>query len=229
MAKAFLILIVSIFIVFAFAVIFFSTGEEFQNKIAVFKHNNEMVAFEAIAQASDLQKMGQLEKSEVYLKKAFEVSKNKHDTHYYLILEELGNLCLEQNKLEEAMGYYKEVLEHYEKGNDPIEKVSIYNAISYLKFKQGNRQESMEYALKALDNLHVITSASMKAQILDTIACAYELNEDYTQAEKYMRLAIEQAEINLSFDSKLKASLYSRLVKIIDLQKNKSIGKKCHN
>lgn len=53
---------------------------------------------------------------------------------------------------------------------------------SILNFKQKNWKESLEYALKALDNLEAITSSDMKAAILDTVACAYQLNEDYVSA-----------------------------------------------
>lgn len=167
--------------------------------------------------AIQLEEMGQFDRSEYYYNKSLSLV-SQNSASYFQWHEDMGILCSSQNKYQEAALHYAKAQEFYEKTNDLAGKARIYNLISYLNFKQGNREESLEYALKALDNIEAIKTAAMKAAIFDTVACAYQLNEDYPNGEKYIRLAIEQADSDSSFDLKWKKSYYSRLGDLLHAQ-----------
>lgn len=169
--------------------------------------------------AIELEDQDKLVQSEMYYRKALSYT-SPDNPSYFKLLEDIGINLGEQEKYLEAAEYYTQALEFYKKTNDSASEICIYNIIAYQNFKQGNRKESMEYALKALDGLGFIEGPSMKTAILDTIGCAYQLNEDYGNGEKYMRMTIEEANNDPYFDVKKKAAYYSRLGDLLNAQGN---------
>lgn len=124
----------------------------------------------------------------------------------------------EQEKYDQAEVYNQKVLSLADP-EDEAKQAILYNSLSYLHFKQNHPKESLDYAKKILEKIHSIHLLNEKAALLDTVACAFQINKDYTQAEKYMRETIHIAESLSNYDLNLKESYYKRLDAILEAKK----------
>lgn len=136
-----------------------------------------------------LEEKEQFEKSEIYYANAIALV-DPQQSNYFLLHEDMGIKCSKLKRYKEASEHYEIALKYYENQNDQNGLLRLNNCLSYLHFRQGHRKEALEYALKLRDQFHTIPTVDLKVAVLDTIASAYQLNDDNITAENYMHKAI---------------------------------------
>ena len=115
---------------------------------------------------------------------------------YESILVNFGDLYLDQNKLDQAIFYYKEALSLYHYGLTNKEKYKIYNNIGLLYRRMINYDSALFYYEKSLS---IIEQDAQKLSTISNIAGIYIKMEDYKLALNQLNIAKDLADtLNLS-------------------------------
>lgn len=154
-----------------------------------------------------LEEKKDFDRAEAYYKKALK-STDINSSDYYLLHSDLGTCYAEHERYEKSFEHTAIAMAYYERENDLRGKTDVYNSLAWRHYKMGHKEESLHYALKALEGLSV---TSDQFALLDTVACAYKLNEDYANAEKYIKAAIQEMSARRLKDNKSLAKSYTFL------------------
>lgn len=131
-------------------------------------------------------------KSAERLKRAFAISEEFHDPHYYvLILNKLGRVNASLGETEEAFGNYELVLKYEEPLDQPqVEAEALFN-LGHLYTQQGKYTEALSHHKRALALRRAIHDRKNEAVSLNDIGELYHLMKNDAKALANHIVALE--------------------------------------
>lgn len=185
-------------------------AEAIQNSFAKSEIEGEVISEAYRLYAIELEDKLDFDLSIKYYEKALSLADERHPD-YFQLHSDLAVCYSAQNEFSKANEHTAIALRYYQTVNDVAGIAQAYNGMAYCHFKMGNKEESLHYALKALDGVDALRTADMKAALYDTVACAYQLNGDYLSGEKYIKAAIQEAPNKRRQDVKHAMNYYNLL------------------
>ncbi len=104
--------------------------------------------------------------------------------------ELLAKICIEKDKMEEAIKFYKNALKYTEEVN-PKQKAIIYNTLGLLHYSLKDLDESMRYQELCLKTIESYGDKNATAKTLRNLGRIYTLKGDHVQALRSHQKSLE--------------------------------------
>lgn len=109
-----------------------------------------------------------------------------------------GDLLVEQNRSEEALGFFKRAMEYDKITGNQYNLGLCYSGLAKVALKQKDWKKSVEYGLQSYTIGKILTAPGICADAAEIIYQAYYLGGDYKNAFQYLKLKTDLKDSTLN-------------------------------